>query len=192
MILQNCFVFWRRVQFQIEFTAWVVRSSTYVLFIPLPLSWQPTPFCPLRVALVASRCVAFLVRTDASLLSCHYRRVAFSVRYVLLYDVSCRDWPDALGLIHTASRAEPKRFGLENKPTLWKGSIHTARRTEPSRIEPDRLWPSVFTGWCFPPRRCATSLVTSSILVIPWYYKRLNNAKLCIVTGSECASASNC
>jgi hypothetical protein len=43
-----------------------------------------------------------------------------------------------LGLIHTASRAEPNRFGLENKPTLWNGSIHTARRTEPNGTEPDR------------------------------------------------------
>jgi len=28
------------------------------------------------------------------------------------------------------SRAEPNRFDLENKPTLWNGNIHTARRTE--------------------------------------------------------------
>jgi hypothetical protein len=48
-----------------------------------------------------------------------------------------------LGLIHTAGRAEPNRFGLENKPMLWNGSIHTARRTEP-----DQAWPSVFAGWC--------------------------------------------
>jgi hypothetical protein len=41
------------------------------------------------------------------------------------------------------SWAEPNRFGLENKPTLWNGSIHTARRTEP-----DRAWPSVFPDWC--------------------------------------------
>jgi hypothetical protein len=40
-----------------------------------------------------------------------------------------------------ASRAEPNRFGLENKPTLWNGSIHTARRTEPGRA-----WSNVFTG----------------------------------------------
>ena len=37
-----------------------------------------------------------------------------------------------------ASRAEPNRFGLENKPALWNGSIHTACRTEPSLL----------TGWC--------------------------------------------
>jgi hypothetical protein len=41
--------------------------------------------------------------------------------------------PTVLGLIHTASRAEPNRFGLENKPALLNGSIHTARRTEPDR-----------------------------------------------------------
>jgi hypothetical protein len=48
-----------------------------------------------------------------------------------------------LGLIHTASGAEPNRYGLENKPALWNGSIRTARRTEP-----DRARPSVFTGRC--------------------------------------------
>jgi hypothetical protein len=44
--------------FKFKFTAWVMPSSTYVLFIPLQLSWQPTPFFPLRVALVrvTSRC----------------------------------------------------------------------------------------------------------------------------------------
>jgi hypothetical protein len=34
--------------------------------------------------------------------------------------------------------------------------------------------------------------LTSSILLIPWYYNELNNAKLCIVTGSDCANAPNC
>jgi len=30
--------------FKFKFTAWVVRSSTYVPFIPLQLSWQPITF----------------------------------------------------------------------------------------------------------------------------------------------------
>jgi hypothetical protein len=45
-------------------------------------------------------------------------------------------------------RIEPIRFGLENQPTLLNGSIHTSRRTEPSRTDPDRAWPSVFSGRC--------------------------------------------
>jgi len=47
-------------------TAWVVRSSTGVPFIPLQLSWRPDPICPLRVALVASRRVALVVRNERS------------------------------------------------------------------------------------------------------------------------------
>ena len=42
------------------------------------------------------------------------------------------------------SRTEPKRFGLENKPTFWNGGIYTARRTEP-----DRPRPSVFPWLMF-------------------------------------------
>ena len=53
--------------FKFRFPVWAVRSSMCVLFMPLQLSWQPTPFCPLHVALVASS------------------RVAFSVRYVLIH-----------------------------------------------------------------------------------------------------------
>ena len=94
-----------------------------------------------------SRCVTSRrsCREDwASLSLDHSRRVAFSVRYTLIHDVSCRDWPDALGVIHTATWAEPNitkqnGFGLENKPTFW-WSVHTASRTEPNRTEPDRSW----------------------------------------------------
>ena len=50
-------------------------------FIPLQLSWQPNAFCPLRVALVASRRVAVVVRTERRLR--HINLVAFSVRYAL-------------------------------------------------------------------------------------------------------------
>jgi hypothetical protein len=46
------------------------------------------------------------------------------------------------GLIHTASRAEPNRTDSAWKTNLmnWKHSHRT----------PNRAWPSVFPGWCFP------------------------------------------
>ena len=58
-------------------------SSTYVLCIPPQVSWQPTPYWSLRVALGTSCRVALVVRTDASLSLYPFRRVAFSVRYIL-------------------------------------------------------------------------------------------------------------
>ena len=126
--------------FKFEFAASVVRSSTYVLCIPLQLSWQPTPFWSLRVALDTSCRVALVVRTDASHSSYPSRRVAFSVRYVLY------TWRVVHGLARSlrsnshckASRAEPNPFGLENKPTLWNGSIHSKRRTQPNGVERSR------------------------------------------------------
>jgi len=68
--------------FKYEFTASAMRSSTYVFFMPLQLSCQPTPFCPLRVALVASRRVALIMRTDASLSSYHPRRVLWGKHWI--------------------------------------------------------------------------------------------------------------
>ena len=68
-----------------------------------------------------------------------------------MHDVSCRDWPGALGVIHTATRAEPSRAepsrtvlnridsAWKNKPTLLYGSVFPARRTEPNRTEPNLI-----------------------------------------------------
>jgi len=92
--------------FKFEFTPWVVRSSTYFPFILLQLFWEPNPFCPLRVALVASRCVAVVVRTDALISSYQSRRVAFSVRYAL------NTWRVVHGLARSRrpySRCKPSR-----------------------------------------------------------------------------------
>ena len=90
-------VFACRMTFKFKFTARAVRSSTYVLFIPLQLSWQTTPFCSLRVAHDESFLVALVVHTDASRSQYPSRGVAFPVRYVLNM---CSNWPDAFGLIH--------------------------------------------------------------------------------------------
>ena len=49
-----------------------MRSSTYVLFSPLQLSFHPTPFCLFRVSLVASRRVASLLSRG---LSRRFRRI---------------------------------------------------------------------------------------------------------------------
>jgi len=92
-----------------------VRSSTDAPFIPLQLSWQPNTFCPLRVALVASRRVALVLRTELRFRRIT-RRVAFSVRYVL------NTWRVVQGLarrLRRHSHCEPSR-------------------TEPNRTAPNR------------------------------------------------------
>ena len=108
--------------------AWVVRSSTDAPFIPLRLSWQRTQFCPLRVALDASRRVALVVRTEL-----RFRRITLVASRSLwgtyyIHDVSCRDWPETLGSIHTASRAEPN---MNRTPvlsrTVGKEGLFTCR-----------------------------------------------------------------
>ena len=71
-----------------------------------------------------------------------------------MHDVSCRDWPGALGVIHTATRAEPSRAepsrtvlnridsAWKNKPTLLYGSVFPARRTEPNPTQPNPTEPN--------------------------------------------------
>jgi len=115
MTLQNCFVFWSRIHFQI----WIYRLSSAQFYVrSVYTSSAILTACsdlsaPRRSRLVTSRRSC---RADWRVVSSYpSHRVAFSVRYVLN---TCRDWPDALGLIHTASRAEqkrndPNRFGLE-------------------------------------------------------------------------------
>ena len=122
-------------------------SFTYVLCIPIQVSWQPTPFWSLRVALNTSCCVAR--RADwrfafvISLLS-HHVLCEVRVKYVQRMARCLRPHSHRKPSQAEEIRIEPIQFGFENKPTLWNGSIHTSRRTEPDRIDPD----SVFSGWC--------------------------------------------
>jgi hypothetical protein len=64
--------------FQIKFTVWAVRTSAYVPFLPLHLSWPPTPFAPLFSCHVASCSILCEV----------------CIKY--LYFMSCRDLPPTL------------------------------------------------------------------------------------------------
>jgi len=124
-------------------TAWVVRSSTNAPFVPVQLSWQPNPFCPIRVPLVASCRLALVARTERL-----FRRITHVASRSLwgtlyIHDVAWKDWPDPLGLILTASRID----------SAWKTNLRyemeaLTLHAKPSRIEPDRAWPSVFTGLC--------------------------------------------
>ena len=112
--------------------AWVVRSSTDARVIPLRLSWQPNPFRSLRVALDTSCRVAVVVRTVRRF--CLINLVASRSLRDMLYirDVSGRYWPDALGVTHTATRAEPIR--TEPIPTAW-----VVRRSMDATVIPLRL-----------------------------------------------------
>ena len=65
-----------------KWTAWVVRRSKYVPFIPLQLYWQRNPI---------THCHHFV--RFASLLP---RRVEFSVMHLLNIYIPCRDLPDTL------------------------------------------------------------------------------------------------
>ena len=53
------------------------------------------------------------------------------------YDVSCRDWPEALGLILTARRAEQNRTHLAWKTNLRYEMEAFTVHAEQSRTEPD-------------------------------------------------------
>ena len=89
--------------FKFEFTAWVVRRSTDAPFIPLQLSWQPTPFCPLRVALG--------VRTER-----RFRRitlVAFFTRYALN---TCRVLQGLARRVRHHSHCKPSRTDRTEPP----------------------------------------------------------------------------
>ena len=96
-------------------------------FIPVHLSWPPNTLGSFRVALDASRHFAAVVRNEHDSWD-HSRRVSFSVRYSLIHDVSCRDWPDALGVIHTATRAEPNRNESDrlSSAQFYRPSVYTS------------------------------------------------------------------
>jgi len=48
------------------------------------------------------------------------------------------------GLIHNASRAEPSRTD-----SAWKTNLRYEMKAFTLHAEPNRAWPSVFTGWLF-------------------------------------------
>ena len=139
-----------------EFTAWVVRSSAYVPFIPLQLSWEPTPFWSLRVPLDTSCRVALVVQTDASLSSYPSRRVAFSVRYV----VNTRRVMQGLAR-SLRPHSHCKAIGAEQNRTDPTGSAWKRNRyemaaftvnAERSRIEPNQAGLSSTYVLCIPPQ----------------------------------------
>ena len=109
-------VFACRMTFKFKFTARVVRSSTYVLFIPFQISWQTTPFCSLRVAHDESFRVARVVQTDASLSQYPSRCVAFTVRCVLNMCSDCQT------LSAEPNWNEPIRVGIQTYVMKWKHS----------------------------------------------------------------------
>jgi len=111
--------------FKFEFTAWVVCSSTDAPFIPLQLSWQLNPFYSLRVAHVASRRVALVVRTESLFV------VSFSSCRVL-FEVRTKYMTFRAGIGQTPNAS----FTLQAEPS----------RTEPKRTESDRLSTAQFYG----------------------------------------------
>jgi len=124
--------------------SWVVRSCTDAPFIPLQLSWQPNPFCPLRVAVGASRRVAVFVRTERRFRWITLVRVAFSVRYAL------NAWRVVQGLARRLrrhshckpsrseqNRNDPIRLGKQTYFMKRKRSHCTSIRAAPNGTEPD-------------------------------------------------------
>ena len=112
-------------------TAWVVRSFTDPPSIPLQVSSLPTPFWSLRVALDASRRFAVFVRNEHDSRD-YSRRVSFPVRYSLIHDVSCRDWPDALGIFRNAARTEQNRTKSDrlSSAQLYGHSVYIPRANQ--------------------------------------------------------------
>jgi hypothetical protein len=140
MTIKNCFVFWSRIHFQI----WIYHLSS----AQFNARFVYTSLAILRAysILIAPRCSRHVMSWRSSLADWRFSFVvSLSSRLVV-----CEVWRVVQGLarnirLHShckASRAEPnrtepKRFGLENKPTLWNGSINRQRRTEQSRTEQD-------------------------------------------------------
>jgi len=100
----------------------ILDLRTYVPFTPLQLFWQPTPFCPLRIVLVASR------------------RVALSVRYVL------NTWRVVQGLVRRLrphSHCKTSRADWASKTKVHYEMEAFTLHAEPSQTEPDRTGPNL-------------------------------------------------
>jgi len=137
MTLQHILAFWSRIYFQI----WICRLSNkqvYVRFLYASsaiLSAYSILSAPRR-----SCRVALVVRTDASLSSYHSRCVLWGKHWIS--DASCREWPYALGVIHTASRATPSWAEQNRTNSVWKTNLRYEMEAftllaEPNWTEPD-------------------------------------------------------
>jgi len=116
----------------------ILDLRTYVPFTPLQLFWQPTPFCPLRIVLVASR------------------RVALSVRYVL------NTWRVVQGLVRRLrphSHCKTSRADWASKTKVHYEMEAFTLHAEPSQTEPDRTGPNRTE----PDRACPLAQVHKSL-----------------------------